>query len=88
MFKYITTATTTQVVTGSVRKAVVQVNKALTGTIGIVDNTTGTTVNVGLITNPAVGDIYEYWDLGTGLRIVTSAICDITVSADQSNGPK
>ena len=83
---YITTAATTQVVIGVVRKAVVQVNKALTGTITVIDGTTGTTANVAIITNPTVGTRYEYFNLTSGLRIVTSATCDITVTAIESVG--
>lgn len=85
---YITTATTTQVSTGTCRKVLVQINAALTGTITVVDGTTGSTANVAIITNPTVGLQFEYWDFGTGVRIVTSATCDITVSADSSSGPK
>lgn len=84
---YITDNTATQVETGRVRKAIVQVNAALTGTIKVIDNTSGTTANVATITNPAVGDRYEYWDFQTGVRIIASTTCDITVSTDSSHGP-
>ena len=84
---YITTATTTQVA-GPCRKVFIQVNAALTGTITVIDNDTGTTANIAIITNPTVGQQYEYWDFVTGVRIVTSAICDITVQTDGSYGPK
>ena len=78
----ITTATTTQVLSDACSKVIIQNNIALTGTIKVIDGTTGTTANVATITNPAVGDTYEYWDFNTGVRIVTSATCDITVSAN------
>jgi len=82
MYKYITDGTETQVVTGPVRKAIIQVNAALTGTIKVIDNTTGTTANVATITNPTVGSIYEYHTLVNGFRVVASGSCDITASTE------
>ncbi len=87
-YSYITDNTATQVATGPIRKAVVQVNAALTGTIKVIDNTSGTTANVATITNPAVGDRYEYWDLKQGLLIIASGACNITAMTDGSVGPK
>lgn len=84
----ITGATTTQVETNAVPKVLITVNTALTGTIGVIDGTTGTTVNKGTITNPTVGSQYEYWDFQQGVRIVTSATCDITVNTSSTRGPK
>lgn len=86
-YKYITTDAETQV-SGPCRKVIVQVNAALTGSIKVIDNTTGSTANVATITNPTVGSKYEYWDFKTGVRIVASGACDITVSTDGSYGPK
>mgnify|MGYP000971825481 CR=1 FL=1 len=77
---YITTATTTQVADSPQRKAVIQVNAALTGTISVIDGVSGTTANVAVITNPTVGSKLEYWGFVNGVRIVTSATCDISVS--------
>jgi len=77
----ITDNTATQVMTGKVQKVHITVNAALTGTIKVIDNTTGTTANVATITNPTVGSHYEYWDLKTGLLVIASGSCDITVSA-------
>ena len=74
--------------TGKVRKAVIQVNAALTGSIKVIDATSGTTADVATITNPAVGNRYEYWDLKNGFRVIASGACDITASADGSFGPK
>jgi len=88
MYKYITTATTTQVDTGRINKVLITVNAALTGTITVIDNIAGTTANVGIITNPTVGTRYEYWDFITGVRIVTSASCDITVNTMSGYGVK
>jgi len=78
---YITTATTTQVA-GACSKVVITVNAALTGTITVIDGTTGTTANVAIITNPTVGSRFEYTNFTEGVRIVTSATCDITVNTD------
>lgn len=77
---YITTATTTQVADSGQKKAVVQVNAALTGTITVIDGTSGSTANVAIITNPTVGSVFEYWNFDNGVRVVTSATCNITVS--------
>lgn len=77
---YITTATTTQVSDSPATKVIVQVNAALTGTITVIDGNSGTTANVAVITNPTVGLKFEYWNFTTGVRIVTSASCDVTVS--------
>ena len=87
MYAYITDGTETQVSTGYTRKVLITVNAALTGSIKVIDNTTGSTANVATITNPAVGDMYEYWDFRAGCRIVASGSCNITVSADSSFGP-
>lgn len=84
VFSYITTGTTVQVYTGLVKKCRIQVNTALTGTITVIDGTSGTTANVAVITNPTVGSSYEYWGFQNGVRIVTSTTCDVTVSCDLS----
>lgn len=81
---YIVDATETQV-SGPTKRVLVTVNAALTGSIKVIDNTTGSTANVATITNPTVGTSYEYWDFTSGVRIVASGACDITVSTtDQS----
>ena len=81
---YITTATTTQCETNSVSRVFITVNAALTGTITVIDGTSGTTANVAIITNPTVGSTFDYFDFAQGVRIVTSATCDITVNTDSS----
>jgi hypothetical protein len=80
-YSYITTATTTQTATGYVKEAIITVNAALTGTIKVIDGTAGTTANVATITNPGIGASFTYKTLQNGLRIITSATCDITASA-------
>lgn len=87
MKRYITDNTETQVATGRVSKVIVQVNAALTGTIKVIDGVgSTTTANVATITNPTVGSRFEYWDFGTGCKIIASTTCDITVSASQARG--
>lgn len=84
---YITSNTATQVHTGRAKRAIVQVNAALTGSIKVIDGTSGTTANVATITNPTVGSKYEYWGFSSGVRIIASGSCDISVSVDDSFGP-
>jgi len=80
---YITTATTTQVKIGpGVLKRIVINKPVATGTIGIIDNITGTTVTAGLITSTTdLKPFYIDYDIrfSTGLRIVTTQAQDITV---------
>ena len=76
---YITDSTATTV-SGPVKRVIVQVNAALTGTIKVIDNTSGTTANVATITNPTVGSKYEYYNFTAGVIIIASGACDITVS--------
>jgi len=82
IYAYIVDTTATQVYTGRAKKVIVQVNAALTGSIKVIDNITGTTANVATITNPTVGSKYEYWGFKTGVLIIASITCDITVSVD------
>jgi hypothetical protein len=82
-YEYITTATTTQVKTGAgiLHKIVINIPVS-TGTISLIDNTTGSTVNIGIITSTADLKPYELiYDLRftTGLRIITTQAQDITV---------
>lgn len=79
---YIVDSTATQVETGAVSKVLITVNAALTGTIKVIDGTSGTTANVATITNPTVGSQYEYWNFANGVRIIASTTCDITVNVD------
>ena len=72
--------TATQVADSPQKKVVIQVNAALTGNIKVIDGTSGTTANVATITDPTVGSRYEYWDFTSGVRIIASTTCNITVS--------
>ncbi len=87
VYKRFTTTAAANVWPNRAKRAIIQVNGALTGTITVSDEsgTAGTPV-VAIITNPTVGSIYEYWGFNTGVTITPSAICDITCSVDTSNG--
>lgn len=63
-------------------RLLIQVNKALTGTITVQDNS----ADLAVITNPAVGDRYEYWRLDGPVTVNPSGTTDITVSVDGSRG--
>lgn len=79
-YKYITDNTATQVESGIVDEAIIQVNAALTGSIKVIDGTSGTTANVATITNPTVGTRYVYRGLKLGFLVIASGSCDITAS--------
>lgn len=85
-YAYIVDNTATQVDSDRISKAIIQVNEALTGSIKVIDGTSGTTANVATITNPTVGSKYEYWNFKTGVRVIASGACDITVSTNGSFG--
>lgn len=78
--------TATNVLTGACSRVVLQVNAALTGSIKVIDGIAGTTADVATITNPTVGSVYEYWDFATGVRVIASGACNITVSAETGVG--
>lgn len=81
-FNYISTATTTQVKSGAGILHKIIINTPVAGTISLIDNTAGSTVNIGIITMTADVKPYELtYDLGftTGLRIITSVASDVTV---------
>jgi hypothetical protein len=79
----ITTATTTQVRTGpGVLKRIIVNVPVSTGTIGLIDGQSGSTVNIGTITSTA--DLKPFFidfdiKVSSGLRIVTTQAQDITV---------
>lgn len=79
-YTYISTGTTTQVYTGKCILHAITVNTTAAATIGIVDNTTGTTVNVGQLKASVVEGTYQYHiSMSKGIRIVTGGASDITV---------
>lgn len=78
-YAHITDTTATVVDSGQIRKALIQVNAALTGTITVYDAIgSATSPVVAIITNPTVGSQYEYNTLATGFKVVASGACDIT----------
>lgn len=78
-YAHITDNTATNVESGPVKKALIQVNAALTGTITVYDAIgSATTPVVAVITNPTVGSRYEYNTLATGFKVTASTTCDIT----------
>ena len=73
-----TDAATCKVGPGILKKIVV--NKAITGTIKVIDNTTGSTANIATVTNPTVGLVLNYdLDFSAGLIVIASATPDLTV---------
>lgn len=84
-YAYITDTTETQVLVGGTPTVLIQANAALTGTIKVIDGTSGTTANVATITNPTVGSQYVYHNLKNGVRVIASGSCDITVSTNSGN---
>lgn len=77
-YAYITDTTATQVDSGPIKQAIIQVNAALSGTIKVIDGTSGTTANVATITNPPAGSIFCYSTLKNGLLVIASGACDVT----------
>lgn len=79
-YTYITTQTTTQVLAGPGRLVAIVVNTTSAGTIGIIDGTAGTTVNVGQLKASVAEGRYKYGiAVAQGIRIVTGSTSDITV---------
>lgn len=79
-YTYISTATTTQVATGAgVLKSII-VGTTAAGAIQIIDNTSGSTVNLGELKASIVEGNYEFnVAFTTGLRIITAGASKITV---------
>lgn len=82
-YAYISSAATNQIKSGpGVLKSIIVGTPVASSTISLIDNVSGTTVNLGLITNTS--DVKPYaMDLNlkfnTGLRIITSGADKITV---------
>jgi hypothetical protein len=77
---YIAGAATTQVFSGAGRLHSIVVGTSVAATISIIDNTTGTTVNLGLIgASPGAGTFVFNCSVTTGLRIITAGASTITV---------
>ena len=78
--EYISTATTTQVDTGAGQLIRIIVGETAAGAISIIDNTTGSTVNIGTLKASIVEGTYDFnVQYATGLRIITAGASKITV---------
>lgn len=78
---YIATATTTQVFTGTGVLHSIVVNSTAAGTVTVIDGTSGSTPNVAVLKASIVEGTYLYdCAVATGLRIITGAASDITVT--------
>lgn len=80
LYSYISSATTTQVKSGAgVLKAIV-VGETAAGAISIIDNTSGSTVNIGQLKASVAEGTYTFnTSFNTGLRIITAGASKITV---------
>lgn len=80
---YIDTATTTQVDTGLGSLIRIIVGETAAGAISIIDNTAGSTVNIGTLKASIVEGAYEFGiAYAAGLRIITAGASKITVVYD------
>lgn len=78
--EYISTATTTQVDTGQGQLIAIVVGETAAGAISIIDNTSGSTVNIGsLKASIAEGTYWFLTNYSTGLRIITAGASKISV---------
>lgn len=79
-YAYISTATTTQVLTGAgvLRKIIVGTTAA--GSIKVIDDITGTTTNIAELQASILPGVYEFnAGVAKGIRIVTAAASLVTV---------
>jgi len=77
---YISTATTTQVKTGAGVLHAIVVGETAAGAISVIDNTTGSTVNIGQLKASIVEGTYVFnTAFSAGLRIITAGASKITV---------
>lgn len=78
---YISTGATTQVATGKGVLQAITVNSPAAGTITIIDGTSGSTANIGVLkSGVAEGTYWFNCTFANGLRIITGAASDITVT--------
>lgn len=83
-YTYIDSATTTQVVTGQGTLVRIIVGETAAGAISIIDNTSGSTVNLGTLKASIAEGVYEFGvQFVTGLRIITAGASKITVVSSQ-----
>ena len=83
-YNNIITNTTTQIATGRGTLQAITVNTTAAGTIKIIDDIAGTTANIGTLQASILPGTYFFNTVfSKGLRIVTAAASDITVSYTQ-----
>lgn len=76
----IDSATTTQVDSGQGQLIRIIVGETAAGEISIIDNTSGSTANIGTLKASIAEGTYEFGvNYGVGLRIITAAASKITV---------
>ena len=79
-YSYIVDSTATQVESGYVGHAVITVNLTAAQTVKIIDGTSGSTANVATIAACTQGNVFHYYGLKTGLRVIASGTVDITAA--------
>ena len=80
-YTYIAGAATTQVFTGSGVLHSITVNTTAAGAISVIDDTSGSTVNVASLKASIAENTYTYdVVMKKGLRIITAGASDITVA--------
>lgn len=84
LYTNITSGTTTQVFTGRGLLQAITINTTANGSIKVIDSTSSNTANVATIKASAAEGTYLYnVAISSGLRIITAAASDITVSWTQ-----
>ena len=79
-YHYIDDASTHQIFTGRGMLHAIVIGESAAGTIAIIDNTGGLTVNVALLKASLAEGTYKFdCSISTGLRIITAAATKITV---------
>jgi hypothetical protein len=79
-YAYIADAATTQVDIGQGQLIRIIVGETAAGAISIIDNTTGSTVNIGTLKASIVEGTYDFnVQYALGLRIITAGASKITV---------
>lgn len=80
-YEYIASAKTTQVKSSAGFLHSITVNSTAAGTIKVIDGTSGSTANIATLKASVGEGTYTYdVEFSTGLRIITAAASDITVS--------
>lgn len=84
-YTYIDSATTTQVFTGKGQLHSIVVGETAADTISVIDNTSGSTVNVATLEASVPQGTYKFdCSISEGLRIITAAASKITVMWSKS----